>query len=512
MASKSDFFKINVAPAPPYQPGLLFLVFFVALITVVWRFDAWMPEAFFGDDLSNLLHYRNGVFPSGLREAVSVAFAEKYRPVFVWLMSWMFTAFDDSLWEYLAVNASLHALNATIVFAIAHRLSHGNWIVSSVVAVAAATSRFALYQVTQVTGFIEGIALTLFLLMLYSMVRAGSATQQAAWRWSWLALLVAFLVINTHERYIVVAPWLCIALVFLPNTRALPLNRLLILLAACVVIALSNALFKVLILKMPFFVGTGGTHMDLDVPRVLALGTQAVLSIFGFNEGPEYLVGVRAISLGWLPPVWLIAVVITSAWLIALVAGVRTALVERVAPSPPRWQSLHWPLLLLVLGALMLAPPSLTIRMEQRWVLAPFIITMLLFAWAAGVQRQRAIVPVRILAIAIGLGTVISDTFVAAHFDPIFFVTSGRFATAAIRDIVDKDPGQSTPVAFIASNDHCSWTLIDGEFFRIYGGSPRRVFCFNTLEEVKSADLPEGTRIYNLNYSPFELTDITPEV
>jgi hypothetical protein len=150
--------------------------------------------------------------------------------------------------------------------------------------------------------------------------------------------------------------------------------------------------------------------------------------------------------------------------------------------------------------------------MEQRWVLVPFILTLFMFAWAAGVQRQRAIVPVSILAVVIGVSTVVSDTFIAAYFDQIFFVSSGRFATVAKRDIVDKDTGQSAPVAFLASNDHCSWILLDGGFFRLYGGTRRKVSCFDSVDEANSAGLPESTRIYALDPSPLSLIDVTSEL
>ncbi|MES2626570.1 MAG: hypothetical protein V4628_14895 [Pseudomonadota bacterium] len=512
MTSKPDFSKTTVAPSFRHPVALLFLVFVLGLIFATWRFGPWMPDVFFGDDLVNLLSYKEGYFPGTTSAAWTVAFMEKYRPIFVSLSSAMFGAFDDTMWAYLAVNVLVQGLNTAIAFAIAHKLSHGNMLVSLAVAVAVATSRFALYQVTQVTGFLEAIALTFFLFMTYCMVHASNANQQAAWRWSWLALLMAFLVINTHERYIGVAAWLCLALLVLPGTRALPLHRLLTLLGACVGIVLLNVFFKVLVLDMPFFVGTGGTHMDLDLLRVLDLVRQAVLSIFGFNEGPEYLIGTRAITLGWSPPVMLLAAAFTLAWVIAIVAGVRTALREPLTASDSRWQLFCWPLLLLILGGLMLGPPALTIRMEQRWVFAPFIVTLLIFAWAVGVQRQRTIVPVGILAAVIGFGTVISDTLIAAHFEQIFFVTSGRLASITKRDIVDTDPLQSTPLAFLTNGDHCSWGLFNGEFFRLYGGNKRTVSCFNSVDELTAAGLPENTHIYGLNSSPLRFIDVTSEL
>lgn len=508
MTLKLDFYR-NIA-GQSLHPCVLFIVFIVGVTSVIWRFGPWLPDVFFGDDLANFLAYKDGHFPTGVKEAFSVTYVEKYRPLFHWIMSAMFGAFDDSILTYLALNILLHGVNATIIFAIAHRLSHGNWMVSLAVALAVATSRFALYQVTQVTGLLEGIALTLFLLMIYSMVRA-SESKEAALGWSWLAVIAAFLAIHTHERYIVVAVWLGLAMLVLPNFSRLQRTPLFILLGACVAIVLFNVILKTIVLEIPFLVGTSATHFDLNVLRVLEHAKQALLSIFGFNEGPEYLIGARTFSLKEFP-IWLLAAAFTLAWFVVIVTGVRAALIGKVTTSASHYQPLIWPLLLIALGVFMLVPPALTIRMEQRWILQPFIVTLLLFAWAAGVKRHRTILPMGILALAIAPGLVVADSFIATHFGQIFFVSSGRFATAAKRDIVDKDYRELTPVVLVANSDHCNWTLLRGEFFRLYGGTQRTLSCFGSVGEVNSAVLPESARIYSSSYNPLNLTDITSEL
>src|SRR5688500_16414762 len=131
MTSKLNFFKNTVAPSSAYSRALLFVVFLLGIICVTWRFGPWMPDAFFGDDLFNLLAYRDGQFPDTISEAVSAAFLEKYRPVFVWLLAVMFRLFDEHIWSYLAVNVVLHAINAAIVFATAHRLSRGDLVATA---------------------------------------------------------------------------------------------------------------------------------------------------------------------------------------------------------------------------------------------------------------------------------------------------------------------------------------------------------------------------------------------
>jgi dolichyl-phosphate-mannose--protein O-mannosyl transferase len=73
---------------------------------------------------------------------------------------------------HLVLNLLLQGLNALLVFAISLRLSRGEWLVALAAALIAATSRFALYQVTQVTGLLEGLALIFFLATVYCVVRA----------------------------------------------------------------------------------------------------------------------------------------------------------------------------------------------------------------------------------------------------------------------------------------------------------------------------------------------------
>lgn len=243
----------------------LVLIFLLATAAAAWRFWPWMPKVFFGDDLANLLAYKGGDFASSLTQSLGAAYADKYRPVFASVMWLLFGSFNSAILPYMVVNVLLQGLSATLVFAIALRLSRGNRLVSLAIALAVTTSRFALYQVTQVTGLVEGIALTCFLGMVYCVVRA-SESRDSAWRWSWLAVVSAFLAIQTHERYIVVALWLFLALILLPSVRTLPRARWLVLLGASVGILVFNVAYKMGVLHLPFFVGTGGTDIHINTP------------------------------------------------------------------------------------------------------------------------------------------------------------------------------------------------------------------------------------------------------
>ena len=168
----------------------LLFIFLLATAAGAWRFSPWMPKVFFGDDLANLLAYKAGNFASSLSQALGSAYWYKYRPVFATIMWILYGSFGSIIWPYLLVNLLIQGLNATLVFAITRRLSRGNWLVSLAIALAVVTSRFALYQVTQVTGLVEGVALLCFLGMVYCVIRA-SESEGHALRWSWLAIVSA---------------------------------------------------------------------------------------------------------------------------------------------------------------------------------------------------------------------------------------------------------------------------------------------------------------------------------
>lgn len=481
-------------------------VFLISLAVVAWRFLPFMPEVFYGDDLDYLLLFKDGGCATDASQILTAACYERFRPVASGFVLAMMQIFQEDLFYYLAVNVVLHSLIASLVFAVALRLSRGNWLVALLIALTVATSRFAAYQVTQMIGPVESLTLALSLGSVYAAVRADESVD-GAWKWSWVAIAMAFLAMHSHERSMVVAVWLAMVFLLSPRVRQLGRSRWITLLVACAALPVFYVSYKTFVLKAHFLVGTGGTHLKPDPALILEHGRYAVRSIFGFNTGPDYLVGA-SVPWDW-HAAWALAALLLTAWMALAITGLRAMI--QASERGTFLDRLRWPILLLALTVALLLPTLLTIRLEQRWLLAPFTMVMLTGAWAAGTIRGRSVIPVTALVVLLAGASIMLDGMVMRHFDRLFFVSSPRFAKLVKDDVVDPHPEADGPVALLASADQCSWTLAKGGFFRIYGGMQRQVHCLQSLEAAASADLPQNTRVYSVEANA-ELVDVTSQL
>jgi hypothetical protein len=471
---------------------------------IAWRFAPFMSRVFFGDDLNHLLQFMDGQCATRLAGVLTSSCAEKFRPVFAAFTIVTFGLFKTVLWRYMAVNVLLHAASATLVFLLALRLGTGR-AGAFAIALAFALSRFATYQLTQADGPVEGLALLFALAALYAVMHARG-DGGSAWRDGWLALAAALLALYSHERYIALAPALFLFFLMLPAYRPMPRGRRTILLAACAAMPALVAAYKVGVLHSSLLVGTAGTHIELDPERVLEHFHEGVASMFGLNDGPEYLVGARLASLPWFPA-WICAGLILGTWVASAAGSAWTA--ARAGPAGMRAQ-LGVALPLLATAALLLAPALTTIRLEQRWLLAPFTLLLLVLAWAAGVAGRRA-PPLRWLpAVVLAGASVLLDALVMRHFDALYLVSSAKVAQAVKRDVLDRGYDPASGLVFIANRSVCTWVLLGGGFFRVYGTGTQPVRCVDTAADLPLDAVPPGARVFAI-VAPMRVVDATAD-
>ena len=481
-------------------------VFILALFAAIWRYSPLMPQVFFGDDLAYFLAFKDGQCGTTASQLLTTVCADKFRPLPAGLVLLMFNLFDSTISYYMVVNLLLQATSATLVFLIALHLSKGRVLVAFSIAMAVSVSRFAAYQVTQVIGPVEGLALPLFLGIIYSILRADEI-QEKTFHWGVVAILLAFLLIHNHERYIVITAWLGLAFIFLPSFRALSRINYFLLLTACAAIPIFYVAYKINVLHSPFLVGTGGRDLSIDIAGIAIHIKQAALSIVGFNEGPEYLVGIRLMSLSWFPA-WILASIVAVGIGLTIFHGIRDVFLAKPKLVNVLLE-MRWLILLAILIPLLLMPPVLTIRLEQRWLFAPFILLLLMSAWAVG-QLQGKIKWAPWLIGVVSFSAVVLDSMIVSHFNQVFYVNSARFAEMTKKDIADKYPGLSTPIGLLVNPDHCNWTLMKGGFFRIYGGQMREVSCLS-LNDNGEAILVTNEGVVYMESTLGQLSEITTE-
>lgn len=467
--------KLALVPALAIVIGFYFRDFFY----FVW----------FADDLTNYLAFKNGEWASTIGQSLFGGAFEKFRPIFQLAWYLIIGAFDHDIRAIFGVTVVVHAINAFIVFVIARKLTRGSIIVPVLCALAFSISRFGLYQVVQVTSLVESIALIFFLLMIDRVIdvlrsdQPGGAVHPMV-----LAIIFASCAFFTHERYL---PCLLvlIALVFLPPIRDLKVSTRAYLFAAPIVAILTNSLYKTVVLHVPFFVGTGGTRIGIDITQVTKNAADAAASIVGFNVGDEYLVGVRIDQLQSLWP-WLLAAALACGFLATLFIGLYQAIRSRNFAQV-------WTIAILALAAgVLLGPPVLTIRFEQRWGLAPYAVVLLATAWAIGASSGIARrVTVTIAAVSL-CSALVLETFYRDGFKNIFFVMSAQIADIAARDLTSPKVPADTPIILIMEPSLCNWILHSGSFFKIYGGRARELECIADLTLPSKLYPAKGARAY----------------
>jgi hypothetical protein len=461
------------------RTGLLAALF----LGLTWLcFRRWAPEVLFGDDLYNYQAYLKGAFYRTWPQVLFGGFEDKYRPVDSLAMKAMFDLFGAHLRPVRDLDFALNALCGLLVERIAFTLSGRRIAVSVLAAIMVVTSRFALYQATLLTSVLEAIGFALFLAMLAAVValyRTPADDEARGLRPSVLAVAAYWLVVLDHERYLAAAPWLAVMLWFAPARRgAPPLVRAWAPLAVLAA-AVFNVGYKALLLRQGVMVGTGGSSLTVNLSTAADHGWQALASVFAFNHGPAYLVGrdLFAAPYDWVT-------FAAGAFIFFLLMLLAFGLAARANdPDPDRAGvgNAFFPVALAVLAALILVPPMLTIRMEQRWLVEPFALLVLVGAWAAGQVHDvnRAIR----LFLAWAAASVAVDVGLSAGFGSIFFISAGRAAATVKSDVIDRLPAGSGAM-LVANKDICGWSLQGADFFRLYAPGRGPFTCVTDVKQI----------------------------
>lgn len=487
------------------RPVSLGLMIFmpVALLNVVW-FTSFSGRTLMGDDLDLLLQSRTpGGYASDFLGAFTQAGVEKFRPVVTVLLSVTTDLFGGSFQAYRNLNLVLQLVNVGLVGLLAWRLAKRNWLVAVSAMTMVTISRFNVYFVLQVFGLMEGLAVTFLVAMLlcvHSFYKSGRRRPLI------LANACFFLVVFTHERFIVLAPFLVVATLLSPATFR-SLRERVAWAAAPLGVAVFNVAVKVYGLGIDFFTGTGGQDVELGPGQILVFLRRALLNVLGFNTGPDYLSGRNMHSLGVL------GVCLGVVFVLALgVAGFLAALQWAREGSDRRGATRPWLLGASLLGPLLLSA-SITFRQEFRWLYAPYIVLVVGVSWVLGrLAPQPRIQVLATLAVLVSGLTV--DGYYRRHVENTYFFGGLRVADSVRQEIVDqyRQDLSSSTVFLVTHGDPVveGWYLRGGGFFRIYapGADVRLV---HSLSAIGTAD---GVRARVL---AFEMkgeiaTDVTDEV
>ena len=476
----------------------LVAVFFITIAAAYWRFAPWEPKVFFADDLANLFAFYDGNFSSNFQQALLKSYVEKYRPIFQLICLFLFSTFDKQLWLYLAFNLFVQGINGTLFFSIASKLAKNKCLVPFFLTLAFATSRFALYQITQVTGPVESVALTFFLIMLYAVLRSLSDPNPS--HWQWISLLAITFAVYTHERYIVVLPWLALIFFLSKSNKKSSAPSRYVLILTCLGIVGSNYFIKSSLLHIPFFVGTGGTHMTIDYHMITRHVHEAFFSIFGFNTGPGYLIGTTVSINPYAPGAGLFPWSMATLFSLSFFYVTICSMVFSVIPIRNNLCTLLGAIILI---CLLFLPPIFTIRVEGRWEYAPFAIVLLIFAWCYGLPKRISNQTIGIVCVVASIALIFLDNAISNSFNANYMIGSARIGEAIRKDIISSLISFKSNELILETPDKtCCDIVTTTRLYELYNKKPN-IYCAKTKEDLGNLmDKVPNALVFLFEYKP----------
>lgn len=378
-------------------------------------------RALYGDDLYLWSFY-------GCEDFCSFTFPKvtkgNFRP-FYWAVSYLeFWLIGPHVHWYARFNVLLNVAISWVIYFFSRRLSrltrvpHGmlfGQAVGLLTGMLYLQSHFAAYQIAQVLGLLESLALLLALLTLWGLFDYMEGRGTRAYL---RACLCFFLVIFTHERFIALAPlfylavftqycterWLCRRFApsrtsEVPRTSQPPasagtkecdtpgsdmlsgnrLGRLFELLLPLLILAVFFG-SRMVVAGDAIPVGTAGTKVQdtFSLTQALSFAFTQVAYIFGVNAGHAIFCGVSfadsarwvqaLIGLSWLCLLLMLVLYVRSVW-------------KRGRITP---RLIGENLLFICFIALCIGSSSITIRLETRWVYVSYTAALLYLSFMLG--------------------------------------------------------------------------------------------------------------------------------
>lgn len=455
-----------------------FLLVLFALLIFVW-FGVFNYTTFMGDDLQVLYLAQHNGYASSFWGSFVQTGANKYRPVLTVLFSLEVKLFGDNLRAYISVNMLVELANVGLVAWLAWQLAAKRWLVALGAGLMMIVARFNNYYVLQMHGLMEGLALFFMLLAIYGTWRAYRLKTARAYFWPSAAY---FLAIYTHERYLLLLGFLVLSILLAPATfkhwgsrlgwATLPL-----------IVAITNYIVKVLILKVNFLEGSQGRKLEFSFSQFVSYLTSGFLNMLGFNVGPDYLSGLDIINTagrGYLNGALMLApvLILAGAYFLYLLRLKRRCLLVELRNF----------ILFMTLFAPMLAGASITAIQDYRFLYTPYALIILGLAYLIG--RTALYNWLRlVLTIWLVLAALNVDIFYRAYVANIYFIRGQNFAESARTQMIEPYGANllNYDVYYITGGDPVprQWYFGENYFIQTYTKNPQSRFNYvDNLDSV----------------------------
>ncbi len=467
---------------------ILFVVLVIAVPIIIYLyFLQWKTTTIYGDDL---YIYKSHASLNDFSEKVNIpGLFRKYRPVQGWSIHFLIETFQKNLNGYYFFNIAIQVINC-FLFALILNLFLRSPSLALIFSLSLGLSRFCCFNISQLLngGTLEGLATTFFLLFLFYIIRAMvfKSDPVQKYRATITAILFANLSMYTHERYIVLLPFVVLLVLVYPGLKILSKKQKIILSLTGIFSICLNVYLKIAVYNTTFFVGTSGINIKPSSTSFTFL-TEALSSIFMVNRGRKNLTGIGFGELPFFNKS--LVIVLLIGFLISFFIYFRKFWKAGFASREEKPGHVWLLPFLSILFILLLVPAIVTIKLEQRWLQASYSIFILCFIIAfSHISFKNNYTKNGILSLLLALLLYCDFSYLTRGANNNIIIYSGKFANK-LREAMDEGiirPGTKKIYIWRKQQDantenYIKWVLGKGYFFNFYQQQEKEIIFINSL-------------------------------
>ncbi len=478
----------------------------------------------YGDDLQYYLDHKDGHTIRGL--FTDLAYVGKYRPVASFFANLNYLLFDKDMHAYFMFNVCVQSL-ILCAFTYTVNVLTQNLFLAWLLALPVGLSRFAHYNNYQIFtgGPMEGLGELVFIIALYNIfvfLLDRENTTRSSMKYLLWALFFVNLDVYIHERYISALPFVPLLALFYPLKNKLRPTQKLIVASTTLLLVVLNVCIKIYGLHTNFFHGTGGdVNMTFNIDRSLGFLQDAILSIVQYNSGELGWMGQNFASVPVVHQ--LIAFIVIEFILMVLIVFFITA--PRKSDATQNENSRYLLASLFVLMFFCLLSAVSTLKLEQRWLQAPFAVFFLIVIYAFYNIRVKFSLTKNIFFAVFVTYFMVSDYYFYQSYKKYSYWTGGEmtalvFKEACTNGVIRKD---TKDLFFIVENrwtfGHTAfdWVLASGGFFQFYQGASKKFIYLDVNMFTDKDQLPFLQNFNKKNEQAIKwtngyLVDVTDEI
>jgi hypothetical protein len=405
------------------------------------------------------------VFPHEMR---------KFRPVY-WAVTWIYQGIIKNNLDFIVpINIVIGAGIAIAIYFFAKGLARSKTM-AFLFAAMFLVSRFSYYDIGQYLGLMEAMAMIFAFALcvcLYKYIN-GQAN-----RYFYYACVFYFLDCFTHERFVVLFPMLIFAVIVKKGYRIINAP------VAIITFILANYIrFAALKSFIPEGTGNSKVSETFKLSSFFASVKTEILYLCGINTGPTHLNGIDFKDANIA--IKILIIIGIFAFIMFICKSVYSILMRS------KKIEFDWiKNILLFLGFIIgsIVSSAVTIRVEMRWLYAPFLFLLLLTAYIYGVDKKIAVRKSKnkvigtslsrifhvsfvsaILVMIWGFCMLVGDMYYRGYYDKIYLFEGQNRANSLANETYYKyDKDLSNKRIYIIKNDFKLSDFDALEFFRAY--------------------------------------------